>query len=270
MQFVARGWLPDHSLKFRRRTHLGHGALDVCPSLGDVVPGAIFRCGPREWHILDRKEGFREGASDNAYERTNSIVLDARARESVAETYRVVAPDPFVEPEPAYLDKVLTGYRELRISGQSVLEAAARNGPAPRAVAGLFVYGSLMRDGELHNLVAAHVRASTRAWTLGEMLDLGRFPGFVIPSRGTRARVLGELLEMRDPAMLLAITDRLESFQGYGRRGNLYRRALVRLRNFPSRPLAWIYVYAGTSAERKVPGGEWATWEKNRSAAWPP
>ena len=266
MEFARRAWLPDHQLRFRRRTSRGSGALDVMPAKGFVVPGALFRCSRVHRDLLDEKEGYQTGMVGNAYARVEVAVLDPCGGTVQAFTYRVVDPDRFVRPDAGYLARVASGYRELGVLGAEYLSSAAANEPAPNHVAGCFVYGTLRCGGELHQFVRQWVLQRHQARTRGTLVDLGWFPGFVAPRRGERRTVTGELLEARDLLQLLEVTDDLEGFRGFdvGYSLGQYRRALVRLRRPPDHPLAWIYVCTRAGGHPEIAHGDWMRWNRER------
>jgi gamma-glutamylcyclotransferase (GGCT)/AIG2-like uncharacterized protein YtfP len=258
LSYVARAWLPDRALRFRRRTGRGTGALDVAWAPGAVVPGAIFRCTPGAWQALDTKEGFDpKDEASSAYRRVTVRVLDAHGRHALADTYVVVSPERYVPPSSDYVRRVAEGQAELGVDGAEALAAAAGDRPAPAGVAGCFVYGTLLPGGELHPLVARWVERALPASTRGRLYDLGWYPGLLPPRRGDRGRVRGALLVCSDLPGFLEVADGIEGFRGHDATGSLFRRILVRARDIPGRPLAWAYVYGRTPQGDVLPAGDW-------------
>ncbi len=118
----------------------------------------------------------------------------------------------------------------------------------------VFVYGTLLRGGVYHGLVAPYVREVRRGWIPGLLVDLGEYPGWV-PGAG---RVHGEVFRLRPVGPALRLLDELEEYEGPGVEGNLYERVLVRACVPEGWVRAWAYRYAGPVAGRPViPGGRW-------------
>ena len=108
----------------------------------------------------------------------------------------------------------------------------------------LFVYGTLMRAGANHALLAgARFEGAARTASGFALVDLGAYPGMV---RGGAAAVAGELFEV-DRA-ILARLDRLEGHP------HLFRRARVPLAD--GRPaLAYLLDPAHAAGHPPIPPG---------------
>jgi gamma-glutamylcyclotransferase (GGCT)/AIG2-like uncharacterized protein YtfP len=139
---------------------------------------------------------------------------------------------------------------------------AARRGQAS-GVSHLAVYGSLRRGLGLPD--EPDVRASLfdrgPCTIAGILYDLGEYPGLV-PGDG---RVVGELYELRDPAVLVEL-DRYEEYDARDRHGSLFVRRAVRLIEPPLLD-AWVYWFNGdVGARAPVPAGDWAAYLRAREA----
>ncbi len=118
----------------------------------------------------------------------------------------------------------------------------------------VFVYGTLMRGGTYHGLVAPYVRDVQRGWVPGVLVNLGEYPGWV-PGAG---RVQGEVFRLRPLEPALRLLDELEDYEGPGAEGNLYERVLVRVGTPEGRTTAWAYRYVGPAGGLPViPDGRW-------------
>jgi len=108
----------------------------------------------------------------------------------------------------------------------------------------LFVYGTLMRAGANHTLLAGARFEGAASTAPGfALVDLGAYPGMV---RGGAAAVAGELFEV-DRAILA----RLDRFEGHPR---LFRRARVPLAD--GRPAhAYLLDPAHAAAHPPIPPG---------------
>lgn len=110
--------LRDYRLAFTRRSQRwGAGVADVVEAPGGVVWGLLYRMADSDWDELDKAEGVRAGA----YKR-HPVVVRAKGAQVDALTYVVVAPEPFVEPSPEYLDVILTSVTQLRFPDSYVTE----------------------------------------------------------------------------------------------------------------------------------------------------
>jgi gamma-glutamylcyclotransferase (GGCT)/AIG2-like uncharacterized protein YtfP len=252
----GRGFLPDRRLAFTQSSAArGGGVLDVPAALGCAVSGILFRVpGDEAIATLDRKEG--EGHS---YTRVPAMALTDDGHETPVFAYEVIPErrEPFVPPATAYLALVRRAYQSHGLATEP-LDAAARDEPYRSPVAGLFVYGTLLRGEERHPVLTRHHAAGAgAAKTAGALIDLGAFPGLVLDGRG--GSVAGELYELSDPAALFAELDEIESFRGFGAAGSVYRRAIVRVtRGGGATVPAWTYLYAGdTTGSYEIASGDW-------------
>jgi gamma-glutamylcyclotransferase (GGCT)/AIG2-like uncharacterized protein YtfP len=239
----ASGFLPDRRLAFTHRsTTRSGGVLDIAEARGCAVAGVLFRAPAGDAiAMLDRKES--EG---HTYRRIETVALTEEGAEAPVFTYEVepASREPFVLPAPGYLEAVRRGYDEHGLA-QEALDAAARGGSHPGAVAGLFVYGTLRRGEERYPVLIRHEASDGgAATTTGALLDLGSYPGLIID--GAKGSVAGEIYHAADPEALFAELDAIETFRGFGVPGSLYRRAIVRVRRADGgSAFAWTYVYAG-------------------------
>jgi gamma-glutamylcyclotransferase (GGCT)/AIG2-like uncharacterized protein YtfP len=253
---VGPAFLPDRRLAFTHRsTTWGGGVLDIPPARGEAVAGILFRvANGAAMAALDRKEG--EG---HVYARFDTVALTEEGEEEPACAYQVAEPrrERFVPPAPSYLDVVRRGYEDHGLP-VAPLNAAAAGGSTAGPIGGLFVYGTLRRGGERHPAIVRHkATGGEPVETTGTLLDLGLYPGLVLD--GPQGRVAGELYIAGDRDALFAELDAIETFEGFGVPGSLYRRAIVRVRGHDWRDvLAWTYVYAGSrEGSRVIASGDW-------------
>jgi gamma-glutamylcyclotransferase (GGCT)/AIG2-like uncharacterized protein YtfP len=256
LERVGPAFLPDRRLAFTHRsTSRGGGVLDAPPARGGAVAGVLFRVLSHESiATLDRKEG--EG---HVYLRFETVALTEDGAEEPAFAYEVAPAcrEPFVAPAPSYLDVVRRGYEDHGLATLPLETAAAGRSPAG-PIAGVFVYGTLLRGEERHVALTRHgVLGGEAAATDGTLLDLGPYPGLLVDD--PLGSVAGEIYATPDPEALFAELDAIETFRGFGAPGSLYRRAIVRVRsqNLGS-TLAWTYVYAGSrDGFRVISSGDW-------------
>ena len=248
-------YLPDHELVFDYLSSSRKGGvLDLRPSVGKIVPGAIFEVTEEDLRTLDLKEGV-----PLIYHRVEKRVLLADGREVMARAYEVAPeyrlPAP-VAPAATYVDIVAKGLAAFG-HDDTMLQAAAHGAQTPFLVTGLFVYGTLLRGGTRHGEFercggAAGARAATATGTL---LDCGAFPGMLAGPEGT---VHGELVGLRDVPLALTHLDGVEGFEGFEAARALFRRALIKVTAVDAgEQLAWTYLWAGTDRHPRIPGGDW-------------
>jgi gamma-glutamylcyclotransferase (GGCT)/AIG2-like uncharacterized protein YtfP len=131
--------------------------------------------------------------------------------------------------------------------------------PVIESIDWLFVYGTLMSGDSRHVALGgrANVLSVEPAEVWGRLVDCGSYPGFVNdPDSG--ARVLGELIRVRDVRETLARLDRIEGFLSEDLPGSLYHRTLVEARTATGRKqVAWIYVLAEPEGLPEIPSGSW-------------
>jgi len=248
-------FLPDHEAIFDYRSESRKGGvLDLRPSIGKVVPGALFEVVDEDLKTLDLKEGV-----PLIYQRTQKRVLLADGREADALAYEVSpeyrTPEP-VAPSEAYVEIVAEGLADF---GQDdrMLRAAARGEETPFLVTGLFVYGTLLQGGSRH----AELRKCGGVWSTlaatapGVIFDCGAFPGMLPGGGGT---VHGELVDLRDVPAALSHLDGVEGFEGFEAARALFRRALITVRTVDGVDrLAWSYLWAGGTRHPRIESGDW-------------
>lgn len=109
----------------------------------------------------------------------------------------------------------------------------------------LFVYGSLMRAGANHALLAGAAFAGEATTAPGfALVDLGEYPGM---TRGGAAAVAGELYRV-DRAVL----DRLDRFEGHPL---LFRRVRIRLDGGGRRAFAYLLAPGQADVRPPIPPG---------------
>lgn len=253
---VGPALLPDHALSFGYRSQRRQaGALDVRPSRGSVVQGALIDPSPEGWAALDRKEDVAGGA----YERREVEVILPDGRLQPALAYVVTAARRREHQAPA-ADYLATVERGLSRFGHdpAPLRAAAEGRPGTLTVDAVFVYGTLLRgESNAHVLHDQPVRRVAAARVSGSLHETGApYPVMVLDPAH---RVRGEIAELHDVATALGPLDALEGFTGYARADRMYHRTLVRADEDggPAR-LCWTYV-AGETLPRgpRIADGDW-------------
>ncbi len=117
----------------------------------------------------------------------------------------------------------------------------------------LFVYGTLMRASRspYARLLQARARFAGKAWALGRLYHLGRFPGAVF-DEDCPGKIHGELFLLTGPALLAAL-DAYEGCGGVGTKPDLFYRDIIEVRIARGGSLAaWVYPYAGRVAGRPL------------------
>jgi len=254
IEALGPAWLPDHELVFHYQSRLRKGgALDVRPRLGAAIPGALFRV--HDWEGLDAKEGV----SGDYYRRISITALTEDGRAHSATTYCVCDErlGPFVPPGPEYRAIVTRGLSRFGHRHDGFLAAAngVADSPQPSAI---FTYGTLMKRGRNHDLLAPQVRRARGAARVANasLIQIDWYPGLVLGGAGL---VHGELYEVEDIAATLKELDSYEDFLGYGAEGSLYRRSLMTTSTSDGSALAWTYIFLGDQAEFPlISSGRWS------------
>jgi len=114
-----------------------------------------------------------------------------------------------------------------------------------------------MKEGPCGPDPEANLLSVLPARAPGELYDLGEFPG-MRQARDPAARVHGELVTLRNVEGALRRMDAIEEFAGYGSRGSVYRRALIRA-EADGNPgvLAWTYLLDRAPAGPLIESGRW-------------
>jgi len=111
-QFLLRATLPEHELRFTRRSDKQRtGTADVVPQAGSLVWGAVFHVEDQDSDRLDSAEGVNSGA----YRREHVTVFleNDRSRPLLRVRTYVVCQKKSEHQAPAqwYLDHILKGAR---------------------------------------------------------------------------------------------------------------------------------------------------------------
>jgi gamma-glutamylcyclotransferase len=116
-RFAGPARLPDHRLALNRRSiRWGGGAVDIVPSVGEEVWGALYEVPDGALDRLDAKE-----AEGWAYRRATVRVEGADGGPLAAEAYEVIAKEPDEVPATAeYAAVLVRGARERGLPGQYV------------------------------------------------------------------------------------------------------------------------------------------------------
>lgn len=127
----------------------------------------------------------------------------------------------------------------------------------------LFVYGTLRRGFRLHHLLAnLEVSFLAEGKVAGELFDLGEYPG-ARPSNREGKWVIGELLQLRNPASDLNCLDAVEEFIPAAPERSQFIRALAQvILRSGGRERAWIYWLSArlpTGCQR-IASGDYAAW----------
>lgn len=112
---ISRSTLADYQLVFR-------GVADIIPAEGGTVHGGLWRITPECLISLDRYEGVRNGL----YRRVN-VTVRVGSRKVSAMTYRMNRGE-FGPPSETYLDTIIHGYRDFRLSSRSLRDAVVYTG----------------------------------------------------------------------------------------------------------------------------------------------
>ena len=118
----------------------------------------------------------------------------------------------------------------------------------------LFVYGTLRANvaGSMSHLLARQARRDGLARALGQLFDLGRYPGFV-PSSQPDAWVHGELFTLDDPSKILPVLDAYEGCSPDDPHPHEFERVQLQvITETGERQLAWTYAYKGPTANKPV------------------
>jgi len=256
LRFHSIGYLPDHDLAFRyKSSSRDGGVLDVVPRVGQAVPGVIFEVLSGGWEALDAKEG-----APDIYEKFGAVAIDSVGEEVPVRTYRVCSDrvQPFVRPNPKYVDVVKNGLDKYDL-GDSLVSAAAKNEETPFLVDALFTYGTLMRGESRFSLLRRYgLICSLLAEISGRLLDLGSFPGLVKPNRPDDF-VKGDFIRVHNIGDAIDELDRIEGFRGFGQPESLYRRTLNKVAVGDGRiRTAWVY-HLNTNAKTgsEIESGDW-------------
>lgn len=254
IEALGPAWLPDYELVFRYQPRLRKGgALDVRRRLGSAIPGALFRV--HDWEGLDAKEGVSGGY----YRRICVTTLTDDGRAHSATTYCVCDErlGPFVPPGPEYKEIVTRGLSRFGHGHDGFLASVGGVSATPQP-ATIFTYGTLMKRGCNHDLLAPHVRCAhgDARVTGASLVQIDWYPGLVLSDGGSAH---GELYEVDDVAATLEKLDAYEDFMGYERDDSLYRRSLISAVVAGGSVLAWTYVFLGDAAEfPPVSAGRWS------------
>lgn len=106
----------------------------------------------------------------------------------------------------------------------------------------LFVYGTLMRHGGRHELLADHARFLGEGRYSGRLYRVSYYP-CVVPSDSSEDWVMGEVFELFDPAATLARLDVYEECGPDDFPPHEYRREKARISIEEGEVDAWIYLY---------------------------
>ncbi|HEV7456719.1 MAG TPA: gamma-glutamylcyclotransferase [Roseococcus sp.] len=250
---VSTALLLDHELVFDcySRTRQG-GVLNLRARPGQAAEGVVFRANDAALAALDAKEG-----APFAYQRARRHIVLPDGSVVEAMTY-VTRSEGFHAPHPDYLGIVRRGQATHGIA-HAMLEAAARNAPAPLTIAHLFVYGTLMAgEANAHHLEGLAREAGR---VTGTLHDCGPYPALALGE----GEVAGEVLEL--PLARLAAMDALEGSPPGGAPGGLYRRTVLPVRAAGGIVRAYAYVMDTAARHPRLVAGDWRA-KASRHADW--
>jgi gamma-glutamylcyclotransferase (GGCT)/AIG2-like uncharacterized protein YtfP len=121
----------------------------------------------------------------------------------------------------------------------------------------LFVYGTLMRGGENHRLLAPHAELVGPGRMQGLLYMVDYYPGLV-ESEDVAETVAGEVWRLREPDLLFR---ELDDFEGCLEVPPLFVRSSRTITLDGGGSLAaWVYVYARSAlGSPPIPSGDWRT-----------
>ncbi|UPY38043.1 gamma-glutamylcyclotransferase [Sediminicoccus sp. KRV36] len=250
---VAKALLLDCELVFDHYAGSRKGgALNLRARPGQAAEGMVFRANAIALQALDRKEGAPE-----EYQRVQRHAVLADGTAIPVMTY--VAPsEGFQAPHADYLAVVRRGQAAHGI-GHGMMEAAARDAPAPLTIGHLFVYGTLMA-GEAN---AHHLEGLPRdpGVVRARLHDCGPYPALSLGEGEVRGEVVALPLER------LAAMDALEGSAPGGAPGGMYRRSVLTVRTAAGPRPAYAYVMDDARHVPLIPSGDWRSLG-GRHAAW--
>lgn len=250
---LSTALLLDHALAFdRHAASRGGGVLNLRAQPGQAVEGVLFRANDAALAALDAKEG-----APHAYARSMRHLVLPDGTVTEAMTY--IAPSQgFHLPHADYLAVVRRGQAAHGIA-HAMLEAAARDAPAPLTIAHLFVYGTLMAgEANAHHLDGVPRRAGR---VMAALHDCGPYPAVRLGPGAVR----GELVEL--PLERLAGMDALEGSPPGGAPGGMYRRSVLPVAHEGGTTRAYIYLMDDAARLPAITSGDWRT-KSDRHAAW--
>lgn len=141
-----------------------------------------------------------------------------------------------------------------KVSRKQERTPKTRRSPVKHRGTRLFVYGTLMRGGDLHKHLAADssVKFDGHGRVRGELYALPgvNYPG-AVPSERLNRFVFGEVYRIRNPNKTLKKLDELE-----GCAEGLFRRVRTMVFQNGSRVSAWTYFYIKPlNGARQIPSG---------------
>lgn len=245
-------YLPDHREVFDYfSSRWQAGALNVEPAVGFIVEGYLFRPTERAWAALNRKEG-----NGNAYLNVPVTTIDRQSGEVDAYTYVVMdhrRAGRFIAPSTEYLEICQKGRTHWGLDIQSLLAAA--EGCQPMPLDALFAYGTIMRgESRFSTVTKFGLECALLAEMKGTLTRSGEYPGLIADPQ---FNVAGDFYRSKDIGGLLEQLDLIESFHGFGRSDNLFRRTLRKAHVGGGKErLSWVYFICADDLMRS-PGQDW-------------
>jgi gamma-glutamylcyclotransferase (GGCT)/AIG2-like uncharacterized protein YtfP len=164
----------------------------------------------------------------------------------------------FHAPHAGYLGIVRRGQATYGVA-HAMLDAAARDAPAPLTIGHLFVYGTLMAgEANAHHLDGIPREAGLVA---GALHDCGPYPALALGA----GEVRGEVVAL--PLDCLAGMDALEGSPPGGAPGGMYRRAVLEVRTARGALRAYVYVMEEATRHPRITAGDWRA-KSTRHAEW--
>lgn len=258
MQFEGIVIIPDYKLGFNTasRSRKG-GVLNIQKSTGYVVTAGLFSVNQAGLELLRRKEGV-----PYKYLEENISVIQPDGSEISAVTY-IVPParcEAYVEPHPDYLKVCLDGYAAFGIDPDDLVRAAQNQTIQP--LPALFTYGTLMRDESRFATALKHgINCALMGQVFGRLTTNGSYPALNLSAEGY---AWGDYLVSDDIASLLADTDRIEGFFGFGHKSNLFRRTCVQVDvGGVGQRFSWVYVM-NSNLDLDIISNDWRAYKSKR------
>lgn len=257
---IAKANGMDYRLVFgKHSTGRKGGVADIRPARGHVVEGVLFELTQAQRKALALKEGAeaKEGRPAH-YEPFTLTVQDEAGALITAFSYRVTAEraQSHVTPHKDYVGVIAAGLSSHGLSPLGPWEAAGACGNTPSAVAGIFVYGTLL-TGQNRSAVIPSDAVRHPAVASGRIVDTGTYPAFI---PGPHGNVRGELIEFADVERVIENLDRIEGYVPHRAPAeNLFQRRLITLAGPDGAQVkAWTYIFAGeTGGLPVIQSGDW-------------
>ena len=233
--------IPDYKLVFNvESVSRKGGVLNIEYSVGYITYAILFKTNKEGLKLLRKKEGV-----PFKYQEKRIHVLDNEGYEYSALTY--IVPDDrtcdFIAPHKSYLDICLKGYRDFALGNGEINLAKASVNDELKPLEALFCYGTLMREEKRFPLIKdMGIYSSIIGYCqIGHLTTNGLYPALNIETEAEYG-IQGDFFCFKDISKVIEITDKIEGFNGYGKKNNLFRRSYTLIDIGGSLRESWIYV----------------------------